>query len=75
MTCSTPATKTSYRRGIWEALGLSEVLDALDLQSVIRGEPSELAIQTGQNGRMEKLVRVEGGPAGAAYPERGVNRI
>lgn len=58
-----------------EGLSLLEVLDALNPRRVIICEPSELAIQTGQRGRMEILMRVEGVPAHAAYPERGINPI
>jgi putative selenium metabolism hydrolase len=58
-----------------EGGALGEVIDRVVPEMVVICEPSSLSVKTGQRGRMEIQVQVQGIPAHAAHPERGKNAL
>ncbi len=58
-----------------EGMALARVLEALAPEAVVICEPSDLKIKTGQKGRLEIELCLEGQPAHAATPEKGESAL
>ena len=69
------AVSASVLEEVIEGVALGAVLDRIKPEMVVICEPSDMTIKTGQRGRIEIILVVEGIPAHAAHPDRGLNPI
>lgn len=60
---------------IFEGISFGKVLDEVDIDAVILGEPSDMKIMLGQKGRAELKISTSGKNAHSAFPESGINAL
>lgn len=60
---------------IFEGVSLGKVLDEINIDALVLGEPSDMKVMVGQKGRAEIVVTTEGKNAHSAFPEKGINAI
>jgi putative selenium metabolism hydrolase len=60
---------------IFEGISFGKVLDELNIDAVVIGEPSDMKIMLGQKGRAELKISTFGKNAHSAFPEAGINAL
>lgn len=60
---------------IFEGISFGKVLDEVNIDAVILGEPSDMQIMLGQKGRAELKISTSGKNAHSAFPEKGINAL
>lgn len=60
---------------IFEGVSFGKVLDEIDVDAVVLGEPSDMRVMLGQKGRAELKITSHGKNAHSAFPNKGINSI
>lgn len=60
---------------IFEGISFGKVLDEVEIDAAILGEPSDMNIMLGQKGRAELKINTSGKNAHSAFPEAGINAL